>query len=327
MDILIIGGTVFLGRHLVEAACARGHGVTLFNRGKHNPDLYPEVEKLRGDRDGDLGALAGRRWDAVVDTCGYFPRQVRSLAGRLADAVGHYTFVSSISVYADETTPGQDESAAVGVLADESVETIDGTTYGPLKALCESAAEAGLPGRVLIPRPGLIVGPHDPSDRFTYWPLRIARGGEFLSPRADLPVQVIDVRDLAEWILRMIEAGRTGIFNAVGPATPLNMGELVAACQQVSGGDARPIWADDDFLLSHEVGPFAELPLWIPVENLGLSTVDVRKAVAAGLAYRPLRDTIRATLDWAATRPPDRALRSGLAPDREADLLAALRSG
>ncbi len=207
MKLLVLGGTVFLGRHLVEAATARGHSVTLFNRGQHNPELYPEVEKLRGDRDSDLSALQGRRWDAVIDTCGYLPRAVRASAELLADAVDHYTFISSISVYADFHTPAMDESAPVGTLADETVEEVTGETYGPLKALCEQAAERALPGRVLNIRPGLIVGPHDPTDRFTYWPVRVARGGEVLAPgRPHVPVQVIDGRDLAEWTVRMVEA-------------------------------------------------------------------------------------------------------------------------
>ena len=199
MKLLILGGTVFLGRHLVEAAQARGHQLTLFNRGQHNPELFAGVEKLRGDRSGDLSALRGRRWDAVIDTCGYIPRIVRASAELLADAVDHYTFVSSLSVYADTSRPGIDESAPVGQLADETVEDITGETYGPLKALCEQAAGRALPGRVLTVRPGLIVGPHDPTDRFTYWPVRVARGGALLAPgRPERRVAFVDVRDLAE---------------------------------------------------------------------------------------------------------------------------------
>ena len=182
MNLLILGGTVFLGRHLVEAALARGHAVTLFNRGQHNPDLFPEVERLRGDRDGDLQALEGRRWDAVVDTCGYVPRVVRASAEMLAPNVDHYTFISSISVYADTSKPGIDEQAPVGTLDDPTTEEVTGESYGPLKALCEQAAEAAMPGRVLNIRPGLIVGPHDPTDRFTYWVRRVAEGGEVLAP-------------------------------------------------------------------------------------------------------------------------------------------------
>lgn len=325
MHFLVIGGTIFLGRHLVPAALARGHAVTLFNRGQHNPDLFPDVEVLRGDRNGDLAALDGRRWDAVVDTCGYVPRQVRRMTDALAGRVGHYTFVSSISVYADEGTPHLDESAAVGTLADPTVERVDGETYGPLKALCEQAAEAGMPGRALVVRPGLIVGPWDPSDRFTYWPVRVARGGAFAAPAGpDLPVQVIDVRDLAEWTVRQVEAGATGTFNAAGPAAPLTMGAVLDTCRAVAGADARPVWIPEAVLAAHGVGAYVEMPLWVPAAAAGLSTVDVGKAVAAGLTFRPLADTVRDTLDWSRTWPADRPLRAGLSAEREAALLAAV---
>ncbi len=328
MDILIIGGTVFLGRHLVPAALARGHRVTLFNRGQHNADLFPEVEKLRGDRNRDLAVLAGRRWDACVDTCGYLPRQVRASAEALAGAVDHYTFVSSISVYADSAEPSLDESAPVGRLDDPGVETIDGHTYGPLKALCEEAAEAALPGRVLNVRPGLIVGPHDPSDRFTYWPVRVARGGAFAAPaEPDFPVQVIDARDLAEWIVRMIESGGTGVYNATGPAYPLTMGEVIETCRAAAAGDARPVWIGEDLLAAHQVGAYVEMPLWIPAAFGGLTAVDIGKARAAGLAFRPLAETVRDTLAWATARQADYAMRAGLSAEREAELLEAAGAG
>jgi 2'-hydroxyisoflavone reductase len=334
MKLLILGGTVFLGRALVDTALARGHTVTLFNRGQHHAELYPEVEKLHGDRDGDLGALERRRWDAVIDTCGYVPRVVRATAELLAGAVDQYTFVSSISVYPHFKHAGLDESAQVGVLADPATETIDAETYGPLKALCEQAAEQALPGRVLNIRPGLIVGPYDYSDRFTYWVQRVSQGGEVLAPgRPDRHTQFIDVRDLAEWTLRMVEAEQTGVYNATGPDEPLTMGTLLDVCRDVSESNARLTWVDEDFLAEHEVGAWIELPLWIPESDpdmVGCADVDCSKAIAAGLTFRDLAATVRDTLTWNATRAdqadmPSRALqpRAGLAPEREAELLRA----
>ncbi|HZO86929.1 MAG TPA: NAD-dependent epimerase/dehydratase family protein [Chthonomonadaceae bacterium] len=324
MNLLILGGTVFVGRHLVEAALARGHTVTLFNRSQHNPELFPEVEKLRGDRDGDLGALQGRHWDAVLDTCGYVPRIVRASAELLADAVPHYTFISSISVYKDLSIPGMDENAPVGTLEDETTEEITAETYGPLKVLCEQAAEEAMPGRVLTIRPGLIVGPHDPTDRFTYWPHRVAQGGEVLAPgRPEQTVQFIDARDLAEWNIRLIEAGQTGVYNATGPDYPLTMGRLLDECKAVGGSDARFTWASQEFLQQEGVQPWTELPLWVPEEPdmAGFNAVNCDKAIAAGLTFRPLSDTIRDTLAWDATRPADREWRAGLKPERERELL------
>ncbi len=327
MDLLIIGGTVFLGRSLVEAAQARGHTITLFNRGQHSPELFPDVEKLRGDRDGDLSALHGRRWDAVIDTCGYVPRIVRASAEALADAVEHYTFVSSISVYASFGTIGIDEQEPVGTLADTTVEQIDGETYGPLKALCEQAAEQAMPGRVLTVRPGLIVGPHDPTDRFTYWPQRVAQGGAVLAPnRPEHGTQIIDVRDLAEWMIQMVEARHTGIYNATGPEYRLTMGQLLDTCRDVSGSDARVSWVSERFLLDAGVQPWSELPLWVPAEdpsNAGFDAIDCGKAIGAGLRFRPLADTIRDTLAWVSTRPADHVWRAGITREREAELLAA----
>ncbi len=327
MKLLILGGTVFLGRHLVEAALARGHEVTLFNRGQHNPDLFPDVEKLRGNRDGDLAVLRGRTWDAVVDTCGYIPRIVRASAELLAGAVRHYTFISSLSVYADARQAGIDESGAVGKLEDETVEEITGETYGPLKALCEQAAERAMPGRVLNVRPGLIVGPHDPTDRFTYWPVRVSRGGDVLAPgRPGRVVQFIDVRDLAEWIVRAVEANLTGVYNAVGPDHALSMGYVLDQCKSVSGSNARFVWVDETFLTEAGITPWSEMPLWIPEsapESVGFFAFDCRKAISAGLTFRPPTDTIRDTLAWDATRPADRDWRAGLKPEREAELLAA----
>ncbi len=327
MRILILGGTVFLGRALVEAALERGHTLTLFNRGQSNPNLFPNVESLRGDRASDLSALQGRRWDAVIDTCGFVPRIVCQSAELLAHAVEHYTFISTLSVYADPSKVGLDESAPVGKLADETTEQVTGETYGPLKALCEQVIEQTLPGRALIIRPGLIVGPHDPTDRFTYWPHRVARGGEVLAPgRPDRPIQFIDVRDLAGWTLRMVEAGKTGVYNADGKAGAVTMEQLLETCRSVSGSDATFTWVSEEFLAAHQVGEWMEMPLWIPESdpaNAGFFAFDCRKAIAAGLGLRPLSETVRAALEWDATRRSDHEWRAGLTRQREAELLQA----
>jgi 2'-hydroxyisoflavone reductase len=325
MKILIIGGTVFLGRHLVEAAQARGHEVTLFNRGQHNPELFADVEKIRGDRTRaeDLKALQGRHWDAVVDTCGYVPRIVRMSAEALADYADHYTFVSTGSVYGDTAT-GPDESTPVVTMPDPTVEEVTGETYGPLKALCEQAAEAAMPGRVLHVRAGLIVGPNDQSDRFTYWPVRVARGGEVLAPgRPDRAVQFIDVRDLAAWIIHMAEKKQAGVYNATGPATTLTMAQLLETCRTALGSDATFTWAPDQWLLEQKVGVWMEMPLWIPDgPSDGFMFADIRKALAAGLTFRPLAETVRDTVAWDQTRPAELQRRAGLKPEREAELLA-----
>ncbi len=322
MKLLILGGTIFLGRHLVEAAQARGHEVTLFNRGRHNADLFPDVEKLRGDRDGDLGALAGRRWDAVIDPSGYVPRIVRQSAQLLADAVEHYTFVSSLSVYTDYSQLGITEGAPVGKLDDPTVEEITGETYGPLKVLCEEAAESTMPGRVCVVRPGLIVGPHDPTDRFTYWPVRVARGGAVLVPsHPNYPIEFSDVRDLAAWMIHGAEARMTGIYNASGPGGQATLGDLLETSKAISGSDARFEWLPEDFLRQHNVQPWSDLPLWIgdDAAYAGFSSVDVSKAVAAGLTFRPLAETVRDTLAWAQTRSNDYQWRAGLSPERDAN--------
>lgn len=324
MKLLVLGGTVFLGRHIVAEALAHGHKVTLFNRGQHNPDLFPEVEKLRGNRNGNLETLKGRRWDAVIDTCGYIPRLVRASAELLAQSVEHYTFISSISVYADFSAPGLNENAPVGKLQDEAVEEITGETYGPLKALCEQAMENAMPGRALIIRPGLIVGPHDPTDRFTYWPYRVAQGGGVLAPgHPDRPVQIIDVRDLAKWIMRMVEAGKTGTYNATGPDYTLTIGHLLETCRSVSRSNATFMWVDEGFLLAVGVQPWMELPLWIPdtEEYRGFSAVNCTKAISDGLSFRPLAETIQDTLAWVTTRPSDTPWRAGLKRERERELL------
>jgi 2'-hydroxyisoflavone reductase len=341
MRLLILGGTVFLGRHLVEAALSRGHEVTLFNRGQHDSDIFPEVERLRGDRTYDLEALRGRRWEAVIDTCGFVPKVVRASARLLADAVEHYTFISSQSVYANFDAPGVDESAPVKTLTDEEVREAEGIKptnpvvavnygemYGGLKALCERAAEEEMQGRTLSVRAGLMTGTHDYSDRFTYWVRRVAGGGEVLAPGSpDRPVQIIDAADLAEWIVRMAEERQTGIFNATGPDYRLTMNGMLEECRKTSGSNARFVWVSDQFLKEAQVAGWSELPLWLPAEHTlsNFFSVDFSKARASGLTFRPLTETIRATLDWDSTRPGDLELRSGLKRERERELLQAWR--
>ncbi|MEM8531659.1 MAG: NAD-dependent epimerase/dehydratase family protein [Chloroflexota bacterium] len=325
MNILLLGGTIFLGRHLVEAALTRGHNVTLFNRGQHNADWFSDVEKLRGDRDGDLAALQGRRWDAVIDTCGYAPRIVRASAELLANAVEHYTFVSSISVYARLNQPGLDENTAVGQLEDQTVEEITGETYGPLKALCEQTVADVMPGRSLNIRPGLIVGPYDPLDRFTYWVTRVARGGEVLAPgRPARPVQIIDARDLAEWNIRLVEQQQTGTYNTTGPDYRLTMQQMLDTCKAVTNSDASLTWADDAFLIETNVGPWGEMPLWVPENHEDSSSildVSIEQALAAGLTFRPLTETMQDTLEWSTTRPANHEWRAGMRAERETEIL------
>lgn len=324
MKLLILGGTRFLGRALVETAVAGNHQVTLFNRGQSNPDLYPEIEQIHGDRDGGLGALNGRRWDAAIDTCGYVPRVVGDSARLLADAVGHYTFISTISVYADPSLQNMDENAPLGTLEDETVEEIDGGSYGPLKVLCENVVTEAMNGRALHVRSGLLVGPHDPTDRFTYWPQRVARGGTVLAPGTpDAPVQFIDVRDLAAWTLKATEAQLRGAYNITGPAFKLSMHAVLETAKAAMQSDAEFIWVDDDFLLANEVGAYTEMPLWVPSDYAGFGTVNINKGLAAGLRFRPLADTIRDTFAWSQTRPAAYKWRGGLTAERETELLNA----
>jgi 2'-hydroxyisoflavone reductase len=324
MKLLIIGGTRFLGRALVDTAVARGHTVTLFNRGKSNPDLYDDVETIVGDRDGGLDGLKGRTWDAVIDTCGYVPRLVRDAAELLKDAVDHYTFISSISVYADFNTVGMDESAPLATLADESVEEITGETYGGLKVLCENVADEVMNGHTLHVRSGFIVGPNDFTDRFSYYPHRIAEGGEVLLPQGpDWPIQFIDASDIARWVVLATEQKLTGPYNITGPATKLTFGELAQTCKDVSDSDATFTYASEAFLRENEVeGAF---PLWAGSGMPGIHTVNCQKAIDAGLTFRPLADTIRDTLDYLNSLPADHEWRVGLGPERERELLEKLR--
>jgi 2'-hydroxyisoflavone reductase len=264
LKILILGGTKFLGPQIVDAAQARGHVLTLFNRGKTNPGLFPDIEKLHGDRDGDLKSLEGRTWDAVVDTSGFVPRIVSMSATLLAPSVKRYLFISTISVFAQDIKPGTGEEGKLETIADETNEEVM-KNYGALKALSEKAAEKAMPGRAWIVRPGLIVGPGDTSDRFTYWPVRLARGGEVLAPGdGNDPVQYIDVRDLAEWIVAGTEKGLTGTYNATGPDKRLNMKPFLDGVKKGVGGDAQLRWVPADFLEKQGVAPWSQMPAWIP---------------------------------------------------------------
>jgi 2'-hydroxyisoflavone reductase len=325
MRILILGGTRFAGRAMAVAALERGHALTLFNRGSVR-GLFPDVEEIHGDRALDLDVLAGRTWDAVIDPSGYIPRVVGMSVERLKASTPHYTFISSLSVYADSSQPDQDESGRLATMPDQTLETVDGDTYGPLKVLCEQRVRDGFPEGALIVRPGLIVGPHDPTDRFTYWPVRLARGGEVLAPgQPERGVQFIDVRDLGEWVIRMIEARRTGVYNAVGPEQPVAMGTLLETCRSVARSDARFHWLPEDFLLQQQVGPWMEMPLWIPAndpEASGFFRFSSAKAIRDGLTFRPLETIVRDTLEWASLRPQDYQFKAGMTAERESGLLA-----
>jgi 2'-hydroxyisoflavone reductase len=325
--ILILGGTSFLGPELVEAARARGDVVTLFNRGKTNPGRFTDVEQLHGDRDGQLDALKGRKWDVVIDTSGYVPRIVRMSAELLAPSVDRYVFVSSISAYDESIPPGSDENAKIAPLADPSTEDVR-ASYGGLKAACERAAEAAMPGRVLVVRPGLIVGPGDPTDRFTYWPVRLSEGGEVLAPgTGEDPIQVIDVRDLGTWMVEMAGRRATGAFNAVGPASRTTMRQMLDACQAGTGSRAALTWVPWPFLEKEKVEPWSDMPVWIPAggPESGMSQVSIARALAAGLRFRPLSDTARDTLAWWKGLPAERRarLKAGISREREKQVLAA----
>ena len=326
MKLLIIGGTQFVGRHLADAALAHGHALTLFNRGRSSAGLFPEAEHLTGDRDGaGLEVLRGRTWDAVLDTCGYVPRVVVQSANLLAETVFRYVFISTISVYADFKTPHQDENAPLGILQDTLTEEVTGETYGPLKVECERAVEAAFPGRALMVRPGFIVGPYDPTDRFTYWPRRVAAGGEVLAPGTpEQPIQVIDARDLAEWTLQMVEREETGAYNATGPDYGLTLGTVLETCRAVSGSDARLHWVPDAFLKENDADSTRLLPFYIPASSGmdGLMTANIAKAAAQGLTFRPLAETVKDTLAWDKTRPADVPLKVGMPPEQERELLA-----
>ena len=334
MKLLILGGTRFLGRHLVEAAVQRGHNVTLFNRGTYPTEGF-RGETIKGDRDQDLSKLRGRRWDAVIDTCGFLPRAVRAAAEVLSDAVDRYVFISSQSVYADIGVRGVEESHPLKSLTDEELERANsldasgaagyGALYGGLKALCEQAAEDVMPGRVLNARPGLIVGPNDYTDRFTYWVVRVARGGEVLAPgRPQRPVQLIDVRDLAEWTVLMSEQKQQGVFNVNRQPQTLTMEDVLDECRSTSGSDASFTWVSEQFLRDEEVMAWSAMPIYLPEQDApqlaGFMYINCDRAFRAGLKIRPLSETVRDTLTWAQAELGD-TLKAGIDTEKEQTLL------
>jgi len=316
--LLVLGGTKFLGRGVVDAALAAGHDVTLFNRGQTNPDLYPNVEKLRGDLTGDLDALRGREWDAAVDLDPtQLPRHTRRRAEALVDSVVHYVFVSTISVYSDTSQPIHEGSPLFDP-PDPEPDEFDAEQYGGLKAGSERAVLDVFGDRASIARAGLIVGPHDPTDRFTYWPRRLAEGGDVLAPGSPSQrVQLIDARDLGAFLVRLAETRTGGIFNATGPAEPLTLGETL---ERSGGGNL--VWVGDQTLLDAGVGPWMELPLWLPGdEHAGILQADISRALAAGITFRPLEETARDTLAWSLEAGEQRPT---LTREKETEILAGV---
>ena len=337
LRILILGGSGFTGPFQVQYALSRGHKVTVFNRGKTHPGELPkDAEQLLGDRNGQLDALKGRKWDVVIDIPTTLPVWVRDAAQILKGNVDRYVFISTISVYSDNSKPGMDESGPLAKYegADAMKETRETLLaskyglYGPLKVQSEQEAEKWFPGKALIIRPGLIVGPGDESDRFTYWPVRLDRGGEILAPGAPTdPVQFVDARDLAEWTIRVVEQGTVGIFNATGPKSKLTMGEMLEGIKQATMAESRFTWADADFLAAQKVRPWSDMPVWVPPRggSAGFAEISIKKALDKGLTFRAIPDTTRATLDWFRKQSPERQakLKAGITAEREAEVLAA----
>jgi 2'-hydroxyisoflavone reductase len=338
LKLLVFGGTGFLGPAVVEYAIQRGHKISIFNRGKTNPELFPEVEKLRGDRDPNKGegirALEGKSWDVVIDDTGYFPRTVKASAEAVAASARQYVYVSSISAYAGSSKEKGGESEPLATLEDPTVETMGKSyeNYGGLKALCEKAALEAMKGRATIVRPGFIVGPNDRTDRYTWWPVRIARGGEMLAPGSpDDPVQIIDVRDLGAWLVQLAERNTLGTFNAVGPrpanAKPFTVGEMIESCRKATGSDVKPIWVDSTFLMTQLDAEGGAIPIWVPYggETKGFHTWSNSRAVKAGLTFRDPVDTARDTLAWFRSLPAERQsqMAAGLTTEAEAKVLAA----
>ncbi len=327
MRVLIIGGTIFLGRALVDAAQARGHRVTLFNRGLSNPEAYPDIETIRGDRETDLDRLGDRRWDAVIDTCGYRPRQLMLSTEALRQAVDQYLFISTLSVYPLAGASNRDETAPVLTLEAEANDEVTAESYGPLKVGCEQTVLAAFPGSALIIRAGLIVGPYDPTNRFTYWVTRAARGGDAIAPPGQQPLQFIDARDLAAFVLDGVESQLAGIYNVTGPAERMTFGEFLRSAKEALASDVRFHHASDAYLRGRGVEEFMGLPLWLNQEAAeSFMTFSIDRALAAGLRFRPLEQTIRDTHDWARATPADTPRPADLSPELEATLLEAWRS-
>ena len=321
MRILIIGGTRFVGRHIVDAALTAGHDVTVFHRGQTGPELFPGIERRTGDRNGDLAELADGSWDATVDTCAYVPRHVHSLADALGQRAGRYLFISSVSAYAPPEGPGYDEDSPLAELDDPTVEEITGETYGGLKVLCERAAVDRFGRGTVIVRPTYVVGPDDYTWRFPWWVARLARGGEVLAPGpADAPAQVIDVRDMATWTIGLLEHGQSGAYHAVSPAPPFTFGDQLETIRTTVAPEGTSLtWVDADFLLGEGLDD-GTLPLWSGADESALiMAADPAAATATGLRPRPLAETVQDTLDW--LRGQQQPQQPGLDPDRETDLL------
>jgi 2'-hydroxyisoflavone reductase len=331
--VLILGGTGFIGPHFVDALTAGGHKITLFNRGKRDPEVKPGIEQLLGDRNGQIDALKGRDWDVVIDNSGYTPSQVKATAELLKDHVRKYIFISSIAVYADFAKAGVDEDYKLAELEDPTTEEVNGETYGGLKALCEKVVEATYAERATIIRPTYIAGPGDPTDRFTYWPVRVSKGGKMLAPGTPSdPFQYIDVRDLAGFIRTCVEKAVNGKFNLCGPQGAVTMGSLLEEAKRITKADTTFVWASAEFLEANEIiGDKAKgnfVPIWQPPkgDEAGLLLVSPARAVKKGLKFRSLETTIRDTLEWQKKRPEDQqVLKAGLTMQREAELLASLR--
>ena len=328
LDILILGGTGFIGPHMVREALRRGHAVTLFNRGRSNSSLFPDLETIKGDRDGGLDGLQGRRWDAVVDNSGYVPRHVHDSARLLAGNVNRYLYISTLSVYGDFSIHNHEDSP-LATIADESIEDVTGETYGPLKALCEKRAAAAIAAdKLTILRPTYIVGPGDHTDRFSYWPIRTRKGGEMLWPGTPADtIQVVDVRDLAVFTIDCIEREISGVFNTVNPAGKYTMGKLLEDSQAITATSVTPFWISEDFAYEHGLIGGRSLPVWHPKtgESAAPGSFSGERARAAGFVSRPERETIRDLLSWWDTLPAERTekIRAGIDADREAEVIAA----
>jgi 2'-hydroxyisoflavone reductase len=332
MNVLILGGTRFVGRHIADVLTARGHRVTLFNRGRSNAMVHAELEQIRGDRTTDLRRIGDRKWDVVVDTSGYTSDVVERSTRYFADRTQRYLFISTISVYDETKTAGPDEDAPLHMLPRDADPTqFNVEYYGALKALCEAVVRSTFRHRASIVRPGLVAGPYDSTDRFTYWPVRVDAGGAILAPVSrNEPVQYIDVRDLAAFCVHLLESNDGGTYNCVTQRDTLRFGDLLDACVRVTSSDAKFIWADADFLRQREVNPWSDLPLWIPADqpHRAVQRANSARALVRGLQLRPLLETVRDTLVWArAEGKRYGALGAGLAPAREAELVLLLREG
>jgi 2'-hydroxyisoflavone reductase len=335
LDILVLGGTGFIGPHMVSEALRRGHSVTLFNRGRTNNELFPDLETIKGDRGGDLSMLEDRKWDAVIDNSGYVPRHVRNSARILAPNIGQYLYISTISVY-DSFAQPNDESSKLATIDDESIEEVNGETYGPLKALCEKRARAEIDtDRLTILRPTYICGPGDHTDRFSYWPVRVRKGGEMLVPGGpEYPLQIVDVRDLANFTIDCLDRKITDTFNTVTPVGSYNMGQLLTDSQAVTATEVDPVWVDEAFAIeasaNRQVENWGMFPIWHALggEDANVSSVAGTKAVAAGLHNRPVRETIRDLLSWWQTLPTERTSQpqAGMSAALEAELIAAWKA-